>query len=164
MTFTPSLTFDIRNFAHQLTQGKKGKYICPNCGKPKLSIDRVSSKYNCWNCQDTKAIARILTEPEREEKRRHSEFLRGAFLKTYQEREAEWISDSGVAPEITAKNIRHIDHAPALAQLLNWNWYGHTGGWYVFGCDPKTECAVSPVSSSPILQSSFPTLMSLRSI
>jgi hypothetical protein len=138
MAFTPSLTFDIRNFAHQLTQGKKGKYICPNCGKPKLSIDRVSSKYNCWNCQDTKAIARILTEPEREEKRRHSEFLRGAFLKTYQEREAEWIQGSGVAPEITANNIRHIDHLPALAQLLNWNWYGHTGGWYVFSCDPKT--------------------------
>jgi len=138
MEFTPELTFDIRNFAHQFTQVKKGRFNCPNCGKPKLSIDRNLGKYQCWNCYDTKAIARILTEPQRQEKRRRDECLRGADTKTYHEREAEWISDSGIAPEITAKNLRHIDHAPAIAQLLNWNWYGHTGGWYVFSCDPKT--------------------------
>jgi len=140
MTFTPTSvesTFDIRNFAAQLTQAKKGRYNCPNCGKPKLSVDRVSGKYQCWNCYDTKAIVRILTSNEREERRRHSEF-RLANSKTPQEREAEWINGSGVAPEITAKNIRHIDHAPAIAQLLNWNWYGHSGGWYVSSCDPKT--------------------------
>jgi phage/plasmid-associated DNA primase len=147
MTFTSEPTFDIRNFAHQLTQAKKGRYNCPNCGKPKLSIDRHSGKYQCWNCYDTKAIAKrcceaqiakILTAPEREERQRHSEFLRLANSFSPQEREAEWINGSGVAPEITAKNIRHIDHAPAIAQLLNWNWYGHTGGWYVSSCDPKT--------------------------
>jgi len=138
MAFTPESTFDIRNFAHQFTQAKKGRYICPNCGKPKLSVDRVSGKYQCWNCYDTKEIARILTSLEPEEKRRHSEFLQLANSKTPQEREAGWISGSGVAPEIVARNLRHIDHLPAIANLLNWNWYGHTGGWYVSSCDPKT--------------------------
>ena len=147
MAFSSEPTFDIRNFAHQLTQAKKGRYNCPNCGKPKLSIDRHSGKYQCWNCYDTKAIAKrcceaqiafILTAPEREERRRQEESVRLANSFSPQQREAEWITGSGVAPEITAKNIRHIDHAPAIAQLLNWNWYSHTGGWYVSSCDPKT--------------------------
>ncbi|HEY9613858.1 DUF3854 domain-containing protein [Allocoleopsis sp.] len=147
MAFTSEPTFDIRNFAHQLTQAKKGRYNCPNCGKPKLSIDRHSGKYQCWGCYDTKAIAkrcceaqiaRILTSPEREERRRQEESVRLANSKSPQQREAEWVTGSRVAPEITAKNLRHIDHPPAIAQLLNWNWYGHTGGWYVFSCDPKT--------------------------
>jgi len=138
MAFTSEPTFDIRNFAHQLTQAKKGRYNCPNCGKPKLSIERNSGKYQCWGCYDTKAIAKILTEPEREERRRQEESVRLANSKSPQQREAEWIKGSGVAPEITAKNIRHIDHPPAIAQFLNWNWYSHTGGWYVSSCDPKT--------------------------
>ena len=138
MSLAPESIFDIRDFAHQLTQAKKGRYNCPNCGKPKLSVDRVSGKYQCWNCYDAKAIAQILTSSEREERRRQEESERIANSKSPQQREAEWINDSGVAPEITAKNIRHIDHTPAIAQLLNWNWYGHTGGWYVSSCDPKT--------------------------
>jgi uncharacterized Zn finger protein (UPF0148 family) len=134
----PESTFDIRNFADQLTQAKKTRYICPNCGKPKLSVDRKLGKYQCWNCYDAKAIAQILTSSEREERQRQEESKRLANSKSPQQREAEWINSSGVAPEITAKNIRHIDHLSAIAQLLNWNWYGHTGGWYVFSCDPKT--------------------------
>jgi ribosomal protein L37AE/L43A len=138
MSLAPESIFDIRDFAHQLTQAKKGRYNCPNCGKPKLSVDRVSGKYQCWNCYDAKAIAQILTSSEREERRRQEESERIANSFSPQQREAEWINDSGVAQEITVKNLRHIDHAPAIAQLLNWNWYGHTGGWYVSSCDPKT--------------------------
>ena len=138
MSPTSESNFTILDFAHQLTQAKKGRYNCPNCGKPKLTIDRNSGKYQCWNCYDTKVIAKILTSPEREERRRQEDSERIANSKTPQQREAEWITGSGVAPEITAKNIRHIEHAPAIAQLLNWNWYGHTGGWYVSSCDPQT--------------------------
>ena len=156
MAFTPELTFDIRNFAHQFTQAKKGRYNCPNCGKPKLSIDRNLGKYQCWNCYDTKAIARILTSSERESRHRQEESSRLANNKTPQEREAEWISDSGVAPEITAKNLRHIDHLPAIAQLLNWNWYGHAGGWYVSSCDPTTGMRTKSGQFKPDTAIQFP--------
>ncbi len=118
---------DIRNFAHPLTQAKKGRYNCPNCGKPNLSIDRNSGKYQCWGCYDAKAIAkrcceaqiaRILTSPEREERRRQEESERLANSSSPQQREAESVNGSGVAPEITAKNLR-IDHLEALASGLS---------------------------------------------
>jgi len=156
MAFTPELTFDIRNFTHQFTQAKKGRFHCPNCGKPKLSIDRNLGKYQCWSCYDTKAIARILTSSERESRHRQEESSRLANNKTPQEREAEWISDSGVAPEITAKNLRHIDHLPAIAQLLNWNWYGHAGGWYVSSCDPTTGMRTKSGQFKPDTAIQFP--------
>src|SRR5689334_19676581 len=130
---TSAKSFDIRNFTDCLTKTKRGRYICPNCNQPKLGIAR-SGKYQCWSCYDTKKIASLLTEPEHEEQRRRRELERQTASKTQKERVAEWIKGSGVAPEITAKNIRHIDHAPAIAQLLNWNWYSHTGGWYVSSC------------------------------
>lgn len=133
----PARSFDIRNFTDCLTKTKRGRYICPNCNQPSLGIAR-SGKYQCWSCYDTKKIASLLTEPEREEQRRRLKLERQTASKTQKERVAEWISGSGVASEITAKNLRHIDHLPAIAQLLNWNWYSHTGGWYVFSCDPKT--------------------------
>ncbi len=57
-----SASFDIRNHIDQLTPNKKekGKYICPACNDHNLSIDLKTGKYNCWNCQDTQEIARIL--------------------------------------------------------------------------------------------------------
>jgi hypothetical protein len=115
----PESTFNIRDFAHQLTQAKRGRYyICPGCGKPKLSIDRNSGKYQCWNGYGTEAIARILTSPEREERRRQEESERLANSSSPQQREAESVNGSGVAPEITAKNLR-IDHLEALASGLS---------------------------------------------
>jgi predicted ATP-dependent serine protease len=58
-----SFNFDIRNFVDQLTPNpkEKGKYICPNCNSHNLSVNLKNGKFNCWNCGDTKAIARHLT-------------------------------------------------------------------------------------------------------
>ncbi len=60
----PESTFDIRNFAHQLTQVKE-PYICPNCGKPKPSIEQNSSQHQCFCGEDTKAIAQTAAWIER---------------------------------------------------------------------------------------------------
>ncbi|MCT7953569.1 toprim domain-containing protein, partial [Ancylothrix sp. C2] len=64
--------FDIRNYISELEahRKKKNKYKCPNCDTFKLTISPSESEYQCWGCGDTAAIARILTEPERAERRR----------------------------------------------------------------------------------------------
>jgi ribosomal protein L37AE/L43A len=130
-------TFDIRNFTESLTQSKRGRYICPNCNESDLGISS-SGKYQCFKCHDTKAIARILTEPEREERRRREESERIANSKTQQEREAEWTEGSAVSQSITEANIKHIEDKSLIASLLGWGWYSHTPGWYVLSCDPVT--------------------------
>lgn len=58
-----SFKFDIRDYVDQLTPNpkEKGKYICPNCNSHNLSVNLKNGKFNCWNCGDTKAIARHLT-------------------------------------------------------------------------------------------------------
>jgi len=131
-------TFDIRNFRQFLTQVKKGRYICPNCNEPKLDIAATSKKYKCWSCEDAKAIARILTEPEREEKRRRKESERIANSKNPQERVDEWVKGSAVSESITKVNIKHIEDKPLIASLLGWKWYAGSPGWYVLSCDPVT--------------------------
>lgn len=57
-----SASFDIRNHIDQLTPNKKekGKYTCPACNGHNLSINLKTGKFNCWNCGDTQAIAKIL--------------------------------------------------------------------------------------------------------
>jgi phage/plasmid-associated DNA primase len=132
------LQFDIRKFVEVLVQTKKNYWICPACDKPKLTIDKMKGKYQCWNCYNTEEIARILTEPEREEKRRQQESQRIVTTKTPQERIDEWVKESGVSDSITAANLRHIEDSLLVAQMLNWNWYSGSPGWYVFGCDPIT--------------------------
>lgn len=134
---TQDTRFDIRNFIESLTPTKRGRYICPNCNEPKLGI-ASSGKYQCWNCRDTKAIARILTEPQREEKRRREESERITSSKTPQERADEWIEASAVSQSITDANIKHIEDKPLIASLLGWKWYSQTPGWYVLSCDPIT--------------------------
>jgi phage/plasmid-associated DNA primase len=129
--------FDIRNFTQLLTPVKGGKYICCNCNEPKLGI-ASSGKYQCWGCQDTKAIARILTEPEREEKRRQQESERIGNSKSQQERVSEWLEGSAVSEAITAVNLKHIEDNLLIARLLGWNWYSGSPGWYVCSCDPIT--------------------------
>ena len=131
-------TFDIRNFRQFLTQVKKGRYICPNCNEPKLDIAATSKKYKCWSCEDAKAIARILTEPEREEKRRRKESERIANSKNPQERVDEWVKGSAVSESTTNVNIKHIEDKPLIASLLGWKWYAGSPGWYVLSCDPVT--------------------------
>lgn len=138
MPTSTATTFDIRNFTNFLTQTKKQYWTCPVCNKPKLTIEKSTGKYKCWYGCDTKEIARILTEPEREEKRRQRESERIANSKTPQEREAEWVKSSGANESITHANLRHIEDSLLIAQMLSWNWYSGSPGWYVFGCDPIT--------------------------
>lgn len=137
MQSTQLPTFNILNYVESLTQIKRGRYVCPNCNEPDLGI-ASSGKYQCFKCHDTKAIARILTEPEREEQRRQKESERIANSKTPQERIDEWVNGSAVSQSITDANIKHIEDKPLIASLLGWKWYSHTPGWYVLSCDPIT--------------------------
>ncbi|MGB3206719.1 MAG: DUF3854 domain-containing protein [Crinalium sp.] len=132
-------TFDIRNFSSVLQPAKKGSYICPNCNEPKLTFSN-NGKYNCWHCNDTKQIARILTEPEREERRRQREEAnRLQATLTPDDRKQEWIEFSGIPESITSANLRHTSDSPEMvAQLLGWKYYKGTTGWYVLSCDPIT--------------------------
>lgn len=60
---SPQYQFDIRDYLEYLDEtGEKNKYYCPACGGHNLSITPNDKKYKCWNCEDTKAIARILRE------------------------------------------------------------------------------------------------------
>jgi predicted P-loop ATPase len=61
--------FVIANYLHLLDKpekGEKGKYICPNCGEPKLSISQSGRKkgiaYDCYGCHEPKKIAYKLRE------------------------------------------------------------------------------------------------------
>ena len=130
--------FNILNFTDNLTLAKKHYWNCPVCRKPKLTIDKSSGKYKCWNDCDTKEIARIVTEPQRQEEQRQRELERIVNSKSPQERVDEWIKDSGITESITNANLRHIEDSLLIAQMLNWNWYSGSPGWYVFGCDPIT--------------------------
>jgi phage/plasmid-associated DNA primase len=141
MAFPMSATqtsFDIRNFTDRLTQARKHYWNCPVCRKSKLTIDKSSGKYKCWNDCDTKEIARILTEPQREEEQRQRELERIVSSRTPQERIAEWMEGSAIRQSITDANIKHIEDKPLIASLLGWKWYSHTPGWYVLSCDPIT--------------------------
>ena len=139
MSIRTENSFDIQNFTSILQSEKKGSYICPNCNAHQLTIAK-DGKYNCWNCKDTKAIARILTEPEREERQRQwEEANRVEGIKTPDERKQEWTVGSGVPESITEVNLRHTtDSAEMVAQLLGWKWYRGVQGWYVLSCDPVT--------------------------
>lgn len=44
----------------QLESAKGGYYICPNCKEPKLSINKDGEKFDCYGCNDTKAIWKAL--------------------------------------------------------------------------------------------------------
>ena len=69
--------FVIANYLHLLDKpekGEKGKYICPNCGEPKLSISQSGRKkgiaYDCHGCHDNKRIAYLLREANGEFKKK----------------------------------------------------------------------------------------------
>lgn len=57
---------------------------------------------------------------------------------TNDSRTQEWIGGSAVSPSITNANLRFESNKQQIAQILNWNWYTHTPGWYVYSCDPVT--------------------------
>lgn len=56
--------FCIGDYLPYLTpsEKEKGKYICPICEGHNLSISANKTKYNCWDCQETKKIAYKLRE------------------------------------------------------------------------------------------------------
>jgi predicted P-loop ATPase len=69
--------FVIANYLHLLDRpekGEKGKYICPNCEEPKLSIKQSGPKkgiaYDCYGCHDNKRIAYLLREANGEFKKK----------------------------------------------------------------------------------------------
>jgi uncharacterized Zn finger protein (UPF0148 family) len=152
--------FDIREFSDSLKEGEpKGYYECPNCNEPKLTIQSNSGKYNCWNCHDTKAIARILTEPQREEERQKREQERSAIApaKTQQERIDEWLTGSAINEALISKNLRQIEDPQLIARLLSWQNYSFSPGWYFYSCDPLTGKRTNKGHLSPIPLSHFKT-------
>ncbi len=50
----------------------------------------------------------------------------------------EWVKGSSVTEGITHLNLKSIDNPVAIANLLNWQKYLGSGGWYVTSCDPPT--------------------------
>lgn len=55
--------FEIGNFTEYLTRAKeRGKYICPLCSEPDLSINTDGKKYQCYSCYQTGDIAKFLLE------------------------------------------------------------------------------------------------------
>ena len=50
----------------------------------------------------------------------------------------EWIIGSGISEAITQLNLNSISDKEEIAQLLNWNYYGGTAGWYVQSIDLLT--------------------------
>lgn len=60
-----STDFVIGQYLNLLTPSpkkEKNKYICPNCGGHNLSINSDGRGYSCYNCEDTRAIARELVK------------------------------------------------------------------------------------------------------
>ena len=92
------MPFDIREYLDHLEPtGEKEKYYCPSCSGHNLSINRKSGKYNCWDCGDTKAVARELRnlaggdEAWKEEKRQ--EWLERKRLEE-ERKQKEWEEQS----------------------------------------------------------------------
>jgi hypothetical protein len=50
----------------------------------------------------------------------------------------EWISGSAIAPSLTEKWLCEIEDPDDIADLLNWTYYGHSGGWFVKSVNPET--------------------------
>lgn len=50
----------------------------------------------------------------------------------------EWVKESGITDAIARLNLKSIDNPVEIAQLLNWQKYFGTDGWYVLSCDPHT--------------------------
>ena len=52
--------------------------------------------------------------------------------------EEEWVLGSGVAPALTEKWLCESEDQDEIADLLNWTYYGHSGGWFIRSVNPTT--------------------------
>jgi hypothetical protein len=50
----------------------------------------------------------------------------------------EWVSCSGIDPEITRLNCKPINDLKTIANFLGWNGYQGTSGWVCYGVDLET--------------------------
>lgn len=98
--------FDIRNYVDQLTKAKEpGKYICPACGGHNLSISLKTREFKCFNCEDTKKITSILTEPERQ----HTEWAREIDQRAKQYRQQQRLNKLAKEnPGLTPEEIEYV--------------------------------------------------------
>lgn len=128
--------FDIRNYLDELIPHDRqaNRYQCPNCGVLKLNVEPGSGKYQCWGCEDTKAIARILTEPQRD---RH----RDRELPQLKLRFEHWqeLQLSAIPRSLAHLNFRSASNFNEIAKFLGWKGYTHTPGWIVTGIDPTCD-------------------------
>jgi len=133
--------FNISEYLDELgDKNNQGYYQCPNCGETKLSVNLKTEKYNCYSCEDTKAIASKISEPARRQRRLDKEESKlCSSPKTDIQRLDEWVVKSGVNGSLALLNIKHSSNQPkAIANLLGWNGYVGTAGWYCLSVCPST--------------------------
>jgi putative DNA primase/helicase len=137
-----SVNFDIKDFTDYLTKGKKGKYECPVCNEAKLSINRMTGKYNCYGCHDTQGIADKLRElaGENEDRDNNSQSDRQTTKTAYYIAERHYKEfEASAIPTVWADlNFRTVDDSKEIAEFLGWKAYKHTPGWTATGIDPAT--------------------------
>ncbi|MDY6803470.1 MAG: DUF3854 domain-containing protein [Cyanobacteriota bacterium] len=142
ITAKPPLgNFDIRNFIGHLTKGKKGRYECPVCNEVKLSINRMTAKYNCYSCHDTKGIAaklrEIAGEIQEENKQDNNERPVG-ILDPIALRHKEEFRKSAIPDTWARWNFKTLEDKNEIAKFLGWKAYKNDTGWICTGIDPVT--------------------------
>lgn len=135
--------FDIRDYVDRLTPAReKGKYVCPVCNDPNLSIDNKKGGYTCYkggcSASDIKEAIRPWSEvqekleAEREEKRKRpiAQHLSPAHLKEF--------AQSAIPEDLARLNFRSVECEHQIAEFLGWKGYRGSAGWLYTGIDPET--------------------------
>ena len=113
----------------QLESAKGGYHICPNCGEPKLSIHKEGEKFDCYGCNDTKAIWRALAP-----KQELSNLLPGSRpvkrVKSEKEKDRDAHNKTQALDTKLDELVWLIEggaETRASAQSYLWNWCGEHG-------------------------------------
>jgi hypothetical protein len=138
-----SQKFDIRDYIERLTPAKeKGKYVCPVCNDPNLSIDSKGGGYTCWKGGCSAADIREAIRPwsevqeklsaEREEKRKRpiAQYLNPRHLEEF--------AQSAIPEDLARLNFRSVECEHQIAEFLGWKGYQGSTGWLYTGVDPET--------------------------
>jgi predicted P-loop ATPase len=135
--------FDIRDYRDSLTPAKKkGKFHCPVCGDPNLSIDNKTGGYTCYKGGCSASEIREAIRPwsevkaqldaEREEARKRpiAQYLNPKQLKEFE--------SSAIPEDLARMNLYGAECSHQIAEFLGWRGYQGSPGWLYTGVDPET--------------------------
>jgi predicted P-loop ATPase len=135
--------FDIRDYRDSLTPAKKkGKFHCPVCDDPNLSIDNKTGGYTCYKggCSASEiqeAIrpwsevqAQLDAEREEARKRPVAQYLNPKQLKEFE--------SSAIPEDLARMNLYGVECSHQIAEFLGWKGYQGPPGWLYTGVDPET--------------------------